>query len=196
MAYISVADAVERTGMGKTTIYRLCRKHEHTHYVLREDKKFLIDENFLSNQFGEQEPKTSIASKPAEPKQELIDTFIHELLKEKEYYRQMIDRKDEQLERNHKIVAALQERQRELYQLLHHQSRLLEEANSTVLDISRDEKAAPSVAAEESSASPETLQAGPTRTEIKTVYAVLAFVALLLTFAIAYHDEIRALVAE
>ncbi len=77
MAYISVADAVERTGLGKTTIYRLCRKHEHTHYILREDKKFLIDENFLSNQYAEQNQNGAEDKQTDQPKQELIDAFIN-----------------------------------------------------------------------------------------------------------------------
>jgi hypothetical protein len=192
MAYISVADAVERTGRGHTTIYRLCRKHEHTKYVMREDKKFLIDENFLSNHYTEQEQSEAEASQATEPKQELVDAFINELLKEKEHYRLLIDRQDEQLARKDTLIAGLQERHRELYQLLRHQTRLLEEANKTV----QDARLSAPVFQEEDSTTQEKEKQGPTTAEINTVYAVLAFVVFLLSLAIAYHDELRTLVAE
>ena len=195
MAYISVADAVERTGRGQTTIYRLCRKHEHTKYIMREDKKFLIDENFLTNHYAEQPQNGAADQKQPEPKQELVDAFIKELLKEVEYYRLLIDRKDEQLERNDTLLAGLQDRQRELYQLLHHQTRLLEEANKTTLDTVLEEKGSPSELQEEEVAKAAAAKGGPTNAEIRTVYAVLGVVAFLLTLAIAYHEEIRSLVA-
>jgi hypothetical protein len=192
MAYISVADAVERTGRGHTTIYRLCRKHEHTKYVMREDKKFLIDENFLSNHYTEQEQSETEASQATEPKQELVDAFINELLKEKEHYRLLIDHQNEQLARKDTVIAGLQERHRELYQLLYHQTRLLEEANKTAQD-ARDSVP---VLQEQDSTTRGKVKPGPTTAEISTVYAVLAFVALLLTFAIAFHEELRIFVAE
>ncbi len=113
-----------------------------------------------------------------------------ELLKETDYYRQLLDRKDEQLERNDKLIAGLQERHRDLYQLLHHQTRLLEEAQKTAHEVKNSdfelhrEENIPQIAE----------NPGPTRQEIQTVYAVLAAVAFLLTLAIAFHEEIRSLV--
>lgn len=196
MAYISVADAVERTGRGHTTIYRLCRKHEHTKYIMREDKKFLIDENFLSNHYAEQESNGAEDASPAEPKQELVDAFIHELLKEKEFYKTVIDRKDDQLKRNDQLISSLQDRQRELSQLLYNHTRLLEEANKAVLEAAREEnKHFSPIHQQEEVPSQATGKEGPTTDEIKTVYAVLGLVALLLTLAIAFHEELRGLVA-
>lgn len=195
MAYISVADAVERTGRGHTTIYRLCRKHEHTKYIMREDKKFLIDENFLSNHYSEQEQSEAEASQATEPKQELVDAFINELLKEKEHYRLLIDRQDEQLKRNDQLIAGLQDRQRELTQLLYSHTRLLEEANKEVLEAAREKRQTTFPLQQEEVTPKATAKAGPTTKEIKAVYAVLAFVALLLTLAIAFHEELKGMVA-
>lgn len=194
MAYISVADAVERTGRGHTTIYRLCRKNEHTKYIMREDKKFLIDENFLSNHYAEQEPHRAEEASQAEPKQELVDAFIQELLREKEFYKTVIERKDEQLKRNDQLITGLQDRQRELTQLLYSHTRLLEEANKEVLEAARDQRPTALSLQQEEAASRATAKTGPTKDEIKTVYAVLGLVALLLTLAIAFHEELRSMV--
>jgi hypothetical protein len=199
MGYISVSDAVERTGKGQTTIYRLCRKHEHTRHVLREDKKFLIDEEFLCKHYSEQgteqaENNEQEQAKPAE--QGLMEALVEHLEDEKKYYRRLVERKDEQLERKDKIIANLQERQRELHHLLHQQTQLLDTSRQSSQD--QEQEAAPAAQA----TNPERKQASTAsgnpgkndalNKQIRIVYAVLSFVMLLLILAIVYVDEIRA----
>lgn len=162
---------------------------------MREDKKFLIDENFLSNHYSEQEPNGAEDTATAEPKQELVDAFIQELLKEKEFYKTVIERKDEQLKRNDQLIAGLQDRQRELTQLLYSHTRLLEEANKEVLEAAREQRHTTFPLQQEEVTPKATAKAGPTTKEIKAVYAVLGLIALLLTLAIAFHEELRGMVA-
>lgn len=223
MVFISVADAVERTGKGQTTIYRLCRKHEHTKHVKREDKRFLIDEELLSRHFPEAISKQVAPDKgtasyptpdnyysrkedtpeatPAQPRPELIDLFIDELLEEKRYYRQLLEKKEEQLIRKDNIIASLQERQKELYYLLNHQTSLLERPARSA---PKENPASPAHPPKEAGIAGQQHSREEDSTEKKkvpmegvavpeAVYYVLAFVALLLTLAIVYVDEIRAL---
>ena len=99
MAYISVTDAVERTGKGQTTIYRFCRKYEHTKHIKREEKKFLIDEELLSKHFSIQNQEQPSPHEPLQPRREMVDMFIEELQKELVYNRRQLEVKDEQLAR-------------------------------------------------------------------------------------------------
>ncbi len=189
MAYISVNDAVERTGKGQTTIYRFCRKFEHTRHVKREDKKFLIDEEFLSKHLIEPEAEQTENGKQEEPKQELIDIFIEELLNEKRYYRLLLDRKDEQLVRKDGIISSLQDRQKELHYLLNHQTQLLESARKPEPEsLSQDNSGAVVEESKKEEAKP-----GNMMYQAQIVYAVLAAVALMLVLAIIFVDEIKAL---
>ena len=179
MAYISVTDAVERTGKGQTTIYRFCRKYEHTKHIKREEKKFLIDEELLSKHFSIQKQESSSPHEPLQPRREMVDMFIEELQKELVYNRRQQEIKDEQLERKDTIIANLQERQRELHHLLHHQTRLLES--------SRQQEPEP-----EMETQPETKRSAYTLSEIRLVYFVLACVGIILLLSIIYVEEIRA----
>lgn len=201
MGYISVSDAVEKTGKGQTTIYRLCRKHEHTRHVLREDKKFLIDEEFLCKHYSEQEPEhinnhEQEQAKPTE--QGLMEALLEHLEDEKKYYRRLVERKDEQLERKDKIIANLQERQRELHHLLHQQTQLLDTSRQSPQD--QEPAAAPADQPanpdrkQESKVSENPGKNDALNKQIRIVYAVLSFVMLLLILAIVYVDEIRAFV--
>ena len=45
--FVSVLEAVELTGMSQTTIYRLCKKRNHTEYVKKDDNKYFIDKEYL-----------------------------------------------------------------------------------------------------------------------------------------------------
>ena len=201
MAYISVTDAVARTGKGQTTIYRLCRKHEHTKHVRREDKKFLIDEDFLAEHYAETE-NGQASNNEAEPqRQELVDLFIQELLNEKRYYQQLLDRKDEQLARKDTMIINLQERQREIMDLLEHYSELLEITRQppAPAPVPSPEPAPvalsqPESFTEEHTSNQVAENAQPVIYEARTVYTVLAFVILLLSLAIVFVDEIRGLV--
>lgn len=185
MAYISVTDAVERTGKGQTTIYRFCRKYEHTRHIKREEKKFLIDEDLLLKHFSvvKQEQANHKDSQP--PKREMVDMFIEELQKELVYNRRHLERKDEQLARKDTIIANLQERQRELHHLLHHQTRLLE-------NLRQPEEPKPE--AQEPPAAKAATAPSPSLSEIRLVYFVLACVGILLLLAIIFVDEIRAVI--
>lgn len=192
MAFISVADAVERTGKGSTTIYRLCRKHEHTQHILREDNKFLIDEDFLSKHYDSPaDEKIKVGQEPDESRRELIDVFIEELLNEKNYYRQLLDRKDEQLERKDLIIVRLQERQKELHHLLNQQSDLLDQFR-------KQEPLHLHWQAQQEGKEEEGVEAEKEETSIfyetKTVYTILGAVITALLLAILFVDEIRTLV--
>ena len=186
MAFISVADAVERTGKGSTTIYRLCRRHEHTHHVKREDNKFLIDEEFLSKHYQSSVGANGRDHSAEEPRRELIDIFIEELLHEKNYYKQLLDRKDEQMERKDLMITRLQERQKELHYLLNHQSNLLDQFR-------KPEPANPAPHSPHQEEKREELKV-PFVYEAKTVYTVLAMVMAALLLAVVFVDEIRAIV--
>lgn len=194
MAYISVTDAVARTGKGSTTIHRLCRKHEHTKFVKREENKFLIDEDFLIKHYSEANNEQNKAEN--ESQSELIDIYIEELLKEKAYYRKMLEAKDEQLVRQDRIISNLQERQRELHHLLHHQTQLLDGYRNPEPEDQPDAK--PNPRKKTSSSEEVKLQKTgaqyPPMDQAKIVYAVLAAVGLLLLLAIIFVDEIRSLV--
>lgn len=199
MAYISVSDAVEKTGRGHTTIYRLCRRFERTNHIKREDRKFLIDEDFLTQQFTDlqnNETNTAAAAAAADSSdenqgQELVDMFIQELQNEKEYYRQLLDRKDEQLIKKDEIILKLHDRQGDLYQLLHHHTRLLDKLKNTekeplnVTDIKHESQQEP----EEKKAEPAAISVY----EAKVVYAVLAAAGFILFIAVIFADELRAL---
>lgn len=194
MAYISVSDAVEKTGRGHTTIYRLCRRFERTSHIKREDRKFLIDEDFLTEQFSDLQNESASAPDPAneDPKQELVDMFIQELQNEKEYYRHLLERKDEQLLKKDEIILKLQDRQGDLYQLLHHHTRLLEKLKNTEKEAINvtDVKPEPHPEPEEK----ENTSAGEVNIyEAKVVYAVLAAVGFMLLLAVLFADELRAL---
>lgn len=194
MAYISVSDAVEKTGRGHTTIYRLCRRFERTSHIKREDRKFLIDEDFLTEQFADLQNETTSAQDSADenPKQELVDMFIQELQNEKEYYRHLLERKDEQLLKKDEIILKLQDRQSDLYQLLHHHTRLLEKLKNpeteaiNVTDVKSEPHPEPEENKNESAGGVNVYQA-------KVVYAVLAAVGFILLLAVLFADELRAL---
>ena len=209
MAYISVNDAVERTGKGQTTIYRFCRKFEHTRHVKREDKKFLIDEEFLSRHLSSAENEQAENTGAAKEKPEMIDVFIEELLNEKRYFRLLLDRKDEQLERKDRMIASLQERQKELHYLLNHQTQLLESARKPepITEVNTTSESKP---AQEPTSSPEQEDYSPSSFhfpndsanyreeketsvlyEAKVVYAVLGAVAFMLFMAILFVDDIK-----
>ncbi|WP_152425160.1 hypothetical protein [Nafulsella turpanensis] len=189
MAYISVADAVERTGKGSTTIYRLCRKHEHTKHVMREDKKFLIDEDFLSQHYESPASDAEGDRLPGESRRELVDIFIEELLHEKNYYRQLLDRKDEQMERKDQMIVRLQERQKELHYLLNHQSNLLDQLRKPA-----ESAPEPPASSQENSNREGMDEQLPFIYEAKTIYTILAAVGAVLLLAIIFVDEIRTLV--
>ena len=186
MAFISVADAVERTGKGSTTIYRLCRKHEHTHHIKREENRFLIDEEFLSKHYQSSAGENGKDRSSEEPRRELIDVFIEELLNEKNYYQQLLDRKDEQMERKDLMIARLQERQKELHYLLNHQSNLLDQFR-------KPEPVAPEPHSSHQEGKREEAKV-PVLYEAKSVYTILAIVIAALLLAIIFVDEIRAIV--
>lgn len=195
MAYISVNDAVERTGKGQTTIYRFCRKFEHTRHIKREDKKFLIDEEFLSKHLSSDDIEQTEASKQLQSKPELIDVFIEELLNEKRYFRLLLDRKDEQLERKDRMIASLQERQKELHYLLNHQTQLLESARKPEAEketVHEEESEQENMFSYHEGFMPEEKD----KTlwyEARVVYTVLGAVAFILFLAIIFVDEIKAM---
>lgn len=214
MKYISVSDAVEKTGKGQTTIYRLCRKHEHTRHVVRDDKKFLIDEDFLQQYYtvaAHEEPDggpEQVAGnngaetlKKPDQGQGLMEALVDHLEDEKAYYRQLVERKDEQLERKDRIINNLQERQRELHHLLHHQTQLQDSASRPEVRESESTQAAPHEPEENSLKEKRAWkrkaaqEADFVSRQLQIVYAVLGFVMLLLILAIVYVEELRDLMA-
>ena len=45
--YLTVKEAIETSGKSQTTIHRLCQKHEKSKYIKKENNKYLIDKDFL-----------------------------------------------------------------------------------------------------------------------------------------------------
>lgn len=208
MAYISVADAVAKTGRGSTTIHRLCRKHENTRFVKREENRFLIDEEFLRKHYAEAPAEQDAHKQEKDGSPELIDIFIEELQQEKNYYRKMLERKDEQLERQDRVIANLQERQRELHHLLHHQTQLLDSYRKSEPEAAQQPgdkySGCENGVAPQQEPSRENPESGPVPTgtvskvypinEVRVVYGILAAVGLVLLLAVIFADQLRALV--
>lgn len=175
MNYISVSEAVQKTGKSQPTISRFCRKHEKTKHIKKEDGKYLIDESFLfmnySGIFNEQEVNNSQSDKV-----DYKDKLIDQLEGENRYLRSMISTKDDRI--------------RELHQIVYTQTKQLEAGRQSE-PIFEQQRPAP----EKQPVTPEparSRQQNRRDPAMITFYIVTGVVMLVLIFAILFREQIKA----
>lgn len=222
MAFISIQEASERTGMSMPTITRLARKNEHTTHVKREDRKFFIEDAFLFSQYpevkmgdesttnhdeSEQKPKEAVESRTfenamlfkiveeaAERDRASSQRLIERLEDENRHLKHQLDKKDTQ-------IANFQERERELHHLLNNQTRLLEGMQEVQ---QQPEQQASATGQQREATDSNNNQQVKNRTETDTlkkeatdsntlIWVALGAVVFLLLLSILFVDELRAL---
>ncbi len=82
--YLTVKEAIDLSGKSQTTIHRLCQKHDDSKYIKKEGNKYLIDKDFLLQQYPADEEINLLESKDlinSDKEQELIQSLTEKNLK-------------------------------------------------------------------------------------------------------------------
>lgn len=82
--YLTVKEAIDLSGKSQTTIHRLCQKYDDSKHIKKEGNKYLIDKDFLMQQYPQEEENNIQESKDlisSDKEQSLIQSLTEKNLR-------------------------------------------------------------------------------------------------------------------
>ncbi len=118
--YLTVKEAIDLSGKSQTTIHRFCQKYDDSKFIKKEGNKYLIDKDFLLEQYPKEEYGDEIIEqKDFISSNEVEERFIQELTVKNAKITELKFEKEKLLKEKETFLKKIEKLEEENFDLQH-----------------------------------------------------------------------------